>query len=72
MRYSYVQLFVTDDGGNEQEIRIEHFPYYGVRAIKKACPAVEAKMSKRGKISVTVYLFLPFVVPFIVAVIKNI
>lgn len=70
VRYSYVQLFVTDDDGNDQEIRIEHFPYYGVRAIKKACPAVEAKMSKRGKILITVYLLIPFVIPFVVAIIR--
>ncbi len=70
VRYSYVQLFVSSDKGDEQEIRIEHFPYFGVRAIKKACPSVETKLSKRGKILVTVYLIIPFVVPFIVAVFK--
>lgn len=71
VRYNYVQLFVEDDTGNEQEIKIEQFPYYGLRAIKKVCPSVKTKMSKHGKILITVYLLIPFAV-LLVSLLKSI
>lgn len=71
VKYCYLLLFVTDEKGKETAVRIDHFPYYGLGEIRKACPAVEAKMSKRGRWLVAGYIFLPFVVPFIVALIKS-
>jgi hypothetical protein len=65
--YTYASLTISDDNTKEYKLDITHFPFYGLKAIKKFAPHVKFEIPKGKKLSIVFFMLLPSVMGLILA-----